>query len=448
MHRYAYPVESKAFEQWLRHRFVLEKDRPAASSAIKTVTQTLAANAVYGTETPRHRVHLRTAEVDGRIYIDLGDEARQCVEVNENGWQVTDAPPLVRFRRTPGMRALPVPQRGGSSDMLREFVNLTNNDFVLFVAVLLDAFRSGKHPILNIVGEFGTAKSTLARLFKKLVDPDETELRSLPDTTRDMFIAANNARVLAWDNVSKIAPRISDALCQLSDGSGFGTRKLYTDDSEARFQGSRSIILTSLTNCATRPDLSSRTVLLSPQPIMVDARKSEMEFWARFNEAYPLILGALLDAVAHGLKALPDIRLNRTERMADFQLFGHACEGGYTTAGSFAAALAANATELNDALIEEDAVAKAIIAFMTNQTEWRGTTTALLVELTDHDRAEQRVSKQSDWPKDATRFGGRVRAVTATLRKAGVGVTHEKAPDDTKTRMIILRNLFLGRCGR
>jgi hypothetical protein len=173
--------------------------------------------------------------------------------------------------------------------------------------------------------------------------------------------------VRAWDNISKIERSISDALCQLSDGSGFGTRKLRTDDDEFRIQGSRSIILTGLTNCVTRPDLSSRTIVLQLQPIKDDARKSEVEFWAKFDAAYPFILGAVLDALAHGLKQLPNIRLDSKSRMADFELFGHACEGAYTTAGSFAAALAANATDLNETLIEDDPVAKAIVAFMVRR---------------------------------------------------------------------------------
>jgi hypothetical protein len=233
----------------------------------------------------------------------------------------------------------------------------------------------------------------------------------------------NSARVRAWDNVSKIEPRISDALCQLSDGSGFGTRKLYTDEDEFRVAGSRSIVLTGLTNCATRPDLSSRAVLLALQPIKDDARKSEVKFWADFDEACPLILGALFSALAHGLKHLPNIRLDHTSRMADFELFSHACEGSYAPAGSFAAALAANATTLNEALIEDDAVAKAIVAFMDRRKQWSGTTTALLIELTERALVDElQVSKQSDWPKDATRFGKRVRIVAATLRKAGVVV--------------------------
>jgi hypothetical protein len=161
-HRTAFKVESKAFEKWLLHRFFVETEKAPARSAIKSAIRTLGAIAEFGPSTPRCLVNLRTAEVDGRIYIDLCNDQQQCVEVNENGWRLIDASP-VRFRRTESMRALPVPQHGGNIEMLRQFTNLNTSNFVLFVAALLDAFRSGKHPILNLVGEFGTAKSTLAK---------------------------------------------------------------------------------------------------------------------------------------------------------------------------------------------------------------------------------------------------------------------------------------------
>jgi energy-coupling factor transporter ATP-binding protein EcfA2 len=340
------------------------------------------------------------------------------------------------------MRPLPLPVRCGNRfDLLRKFTNLTDGDFVLFVAMLLDAFRSGKHPILNLVGESGAAKTTLANLFKQLVDPDETETRNLPGTVRELFIAAKSARVRAWDNVSKIAPAISDALCRLSDGSGFATRKLLTDDEEFSFQGSRTIILTGVDNVVTRSDLSSRVVLLKLQPIKDEVRKSEKEFWAEFEQVRPLIFGALLDALAHGLKQLPTVRLDSMLRMADFELFGHACEGAYAAAGSFAAAWAANATELNEALIEEDCVAKACVAFMDNRTECTKTAATWLAELTNHDRTEQKVSQQRDWPKDATRFSRHLRLVAPTLRKEGIEVTWGTTPDRKKTRIITLRNV-------
>jgi hypothetical protein len=440
-HRTSYPVNSTDYKQWLRYEYFRECEIAAGSGAIKTAVEQLAANAKFGDGTPQRRMQLRTAAVDGRIYVDLCNEQFQCVELDENGWRVIDTPQQVQFRRTPGMRALPVPLSGGNIEMLRPFTNLTDSDFILFVAVLLDAFRQGKHPVLNLIGEFGTAKSTLAKIFKKLIDPDETELRSLPGTIRDMFIAVDNARIRAWDNISKITPAISNALCELSDGSGFGIRKLYTDADEYRVQGSRSIILTGLTNCATRPDLSSRTVMLKLQPIKEEARRSEVELWARFDDACPLILGALLDALAFGLKTLPTIKLDKLDRLPDFQLFGHACEGAYAPAGSFAAAFSANKTELNEALIEEDAVATAIMAFMAKRPLWTGTTTELMLALQAHDHTEAQVSKQRDWPPDAIRFSHRLRAIAATLRKAGIEVTFGNAPDRNKTRMITLRNI-------
>jgi len=130
-----------------------------------------------------------------------------------------------------------VPQANGTLDRLQEFANLGEGEMSLFIAMLLDTFRGGKHPILNLIGEHGTAKSTLARLFKKAHRPRRGTTRSLPDSVRALFVAVENAHVLAFEKVWKIDRKISDALCQISDGSGFGRRQLYSDVGEIRIQG-------------------------------------------------------------------------------------------------------------------------------------------------------------------------------------------------------------------
>jgi hypothetical protein len=58
-------------------------------------------------------------------------------------------------------------------------------------------------------------------------------LRSLPKEERDLSIAANNSRILAFGNLSGLSNMISDALCKLSTGGGLATRRLFTDDEEA-----------------------------------------------------------------------------------------------------------------------------------------------------------------------------------------------------------------------
>src|SRR5262249_3576946 len=77
-----------------------------------------------------------------------------------DGCRVLVCPP-VRFRRAAGMLPLPVPERGGSIEVLRPFLNVSsNNDFVLLIAWLLAALRpSGPYPLLAMLGEQGSAKT-------------------------------------------------------------------------------------------------------------------------------------------------------------------------------------------------------------------------------------------------------------------------------------------------
>jgi hypothetical protein len=49
-------------------------------------------------------------------------------------------------------------------------------------------------------------------------------------------------------------------------------------------------------------------------------RRPESELWREFEIARPRILGTLLDAAAHGLRALDGVHLEGLPRMADFAL--------------------------------------------------------------------------------------------------------------------------------
>jgi hypothetical protein len=70
----------------------------------------------------------------------------------------------------------------------------------------------------------------------------------LPREDGDLFIAASNGHVLAFDNVSGLPGWISDALCRLATGGGFAVRQLYTDHDEVLFDAARSVILNGIEN--------------------------------------------------------------------------------------------------------------------------------------------------------------------------------------------------------
>src|ERR1700730_16489483 len=103
---------------------------------------------------------LRTAYLDGRIFIDLCDNRWRAIEVSSAGWQIVDDPPVF-FRRSPAMIPLPFPQPGGSLEALRSFLNLDRDndegdDFLLICAWLQAALRGkGPYPVLALDGEQG-----------------------------------------------------------------------------------------------------------------------------------------------------------------------------------------------------------------------------------------------------------------------------------------------------
>jgi hypothetical protein len=82
---------------------------------------------------------------------------------------------------------LPSPSRDGSIELLRPYVNLTKNDFRLLVVWLAAAiWPVGPYPILALYGEQGSAKSTLARIVRLLIDPQAAPLLSEPRSMRDI----------------------------------------------------------------------------------------------------------------------------------------------------------------------------------------------------------------------------------------------------------------------
>src|SRR5262249_30177683 len=134
-------------------------------------------------------------------------------------------------------------------------------DWRLVVSWLLAALRPvGPYPVLVVYGEQGSAKSSLVRVLRALVDPNTAALRRPPREERDLVIAATNGWLIALDNLSHLPDWLSDGLCCLATGSGFATRELYTDADEAIFAARRPVVLNGIEEVATRGDLLDRAI--------------------------------------------------------------------------------------------------------------------------------------------------------------------------------------------
>jgi hypothetical protein len=412
-HRETRPIRSKSFRRWLANRFYKDKKGAPNSEAMQSALQVIEGRAHF--EGPERKVFVRVGGVGDKVYIDLGDEAWRAIEIDANGWRIIKEAP-VRFRRASGMRPLPVPVRGGSVEDLKPFLNIRAG-FELVAFWLLAALRDrGPYPILVVSGEQGSAKSTFTTILRSLVDPNTAPLRALPREDRDLFIAANNGHLLAFDNISGLPHWISDTLCRLATGGGFAVRQMYSDDDEVLFDACRPVILNGIEEIVTRPDLADRAIFLTLEPIAEEDRKPEAELWAAFEPKRPKIFGALLDAMVVGLRGLPDTHLPKMPRMADFAMWATACETAMWQSGTFWNAYRGNQATAVESVLDADPVAEAVQTLMAERSEWRSTASTLLGAL--REVAGEEVAREKSWPRQPNKLSGRLRRLATSLAKS------------------------------
>jgi hypothetical protein len=303
---------------WLGGLVYKETGEALGRQDLEGAIENLEAAAIF--EGPELPVALRVADLGDRTYLDLADKAWRVVEVTAEGWRVIPghlAP--VRFRRPNGTEALPVPVPGGNLEDLGRFIHTNKDGLSLAAAWMVAALTDrGPAPVASLAGRQGSAKSSATRVFQRLVDPRGGSLRARPKNDEDLAVAARNSWVVSFDNLSRIREDLSDGFCRLSTGASFATRTLFTNGEETIFAARRPVILNSIVDVVSRPDLMDRTVTVQLEKISEERRIEEGEFWPLFEKALPGILGAALTALAGALSRWSTTRPTRKPRMADF----------------------------------------------------------------------------------------------------------------------------------
>ncbi|HEX5084217.1 MAG TPA: bifunctional DNA primase/polymerase, partial [Blastocatellia bacterium] len=266
-HQETYKIGSRAHKDWLAQLLYSKTQQAARTDALGDTVAILRAKALYDGD--KMEAHVRLAEHDGSIYLDLCDDQWRQVKIAKSGWGVIkseDSP--VRFVRAKGMLALPEPKHGGDIGLLRDLLNLPENDkdnWPLIAGWLVSAFKPSSdgfdYPLLSIHGEQGSGKSTAQRLLRDLIDPNRATLRAAPRDERDLAIAAAHGRVISCDNLTQISEPLSNAFCRLATGGGFATRELFSDDGEVIFDAQRPVIVNGISEVVTKSDLLDRSIL-------------------------------------------------------------------------------------------------------------------------------------------------------------------------------------------
>ncbi len=427
-HRENYAIESRAFSEWVvRVAFDAGLTPPNANTLKESLLLFGAWARFEGAEKTPVR---RSGQRGGKIYLDLGDARWRVVEVDCAGWRILEAHdvPIVRSKL---MLPLVEPEGGGSLGDLIRFLNMSDDAKKLVVGWALMALAGkGPYPILMLNGEEGSAKTSQTKLLKGLIDPSVAPIRALPREERVLAVSARHSHALAFDNASTIDADMSDALCRVSTGAGLSARSLYSNEEEHTLFVKNPVILNGIPNLASRPDLASRALLVKLPPIPETERMTEGELDAEWSKVAPYVLGVLLDALSRALKKLPETKLERSGRMADFEQFVEAAASALDWApGEFSEALRGVRAATDDILVGENEVAAAIVEFIRDQPShrWRGAP-SLLLELLGQ-RVTDATRRGRYWPTSATSLGKKFDRVASVLRRFGVDVERGHSGD-------------------
>ena len=409
------PVASLGFRDWLT--LAAWRDGQTTPSPRETgrVAEILTTwSRLEGSVRP---VGLRVGEASGRLYLDLGNESGQAVEIDRDGWRLVDTPPMV-FRRPPGMRTLPAPARGGSIKRLRRHIRTDEDGLLIAIAWLLTALRpKGPYPMLYLLGSHGAAKSWTMTVLKTLIDPEEAMRSQLPTDSKDLYVVSQASHVPAFDNVSRISDGISDTLCTIATGSSHRGRKLFTDQEQSVITVQRPMLMNGIIDAVGRPDLADRLYRIELQRVPAEERRPEAELRRDLERDHPLLLGALLDITVVGLRNIGNVRLLSGERMIDAAEWAQACAPAFSTEERLVEALQGSRKALSSDMLSTNPVARAILQLVDDLGHWTGTATDLLREV-----VRRAPTEEKRLPRGAAQLKRELNRLEADLKAQGLDI--------------------------
>lgn len=377
-------------------------------------------------ESQPEKVHLRIARHEDSLVLDLGTPDGAAVVIGPGGWAVEAVSPVL-FRRTALSAPLPVPERGGSLQDLRELLNVSDGTWPLLLGWTVSGFIPDiAHAILMAGGDQGTGKTTGIKLVAGLFDPSTAPTRCPPKDLEQWAVSASGSWGVLLDNVSAIPEWLADALCRASTGEGLPKRRLFTDAELAVLSFRRIIAITSIDCGALRGDLGDRTVLIDFEPIARRSRRGEKALMELYQQRLPRILGAVLDVVAGVLREQPGVHLDELPRMADFALLLAAMDRAVGT--NSLDLFNAQAGRIAQDVVEDDPVGPAMVEFASRLTgEWSGPAKDLFTGITPEK------DRPAGWPRSPRALSGKLRRLRPALRSMGVEVLPPGRTDKTRT---------------
>ena len=374
------------------------------------------------TRGPKLKDYIRVGGRIGELYLDTGNDANDAWRITPTGIElVKGGPTHIRMLRGAGVLPLIEPDFDADPSefpaLLRKYIASDDDTLMLLTAWLLGCLRpEGPYPVLTISGEQGSGKSTVLRLMRRIIDPHAIDMRTPPEDQRDLQAMVRNSFILAFDNVSYISNKMSDALCVISTGTGAqGGRALYTNAEESAVRVCRPVAMNGIPDVVERGDLVDRSIHVHLPRIDPRLRRDDSEFWDSFHTDHPRLLGSLMNAALKAMQNYGNVVLAEKPRMSAFAVWAVAAEQAFGwVPGRLMEVYKNNRSAAESQMLEFNGMASALIRMMSKQKEFSGTYSDLIGQL------EMNVGPRERLPQTSHSFAAELKRIRPALERQGL----------------------------
>ncbi|MEQ1672334.1 MAG: hypothetical protein ABL893_15890, partial [Hyphomicrobium sp.] len=357
------------------------------------------------------------------IYLDLSRPDGACARITHVGWDIV-VPKRPMFVRLDSQRPLPhpVPSDDGAAAFARLMPpSMSAEQNKLLLGALMGCLipsnfaASFSYPVLVVHGDSGSGKSTLTKTIKVLVDNEVATAARRPNNVDDLYVAAQSAHLLAFDNLDNINANISDAICQATTGGAIVKRKLYTDSELTVLPVHAPFLLNGINPLLERQDIVDRSITIPLSRIT----QYDPNTTGGTSSELPKVLGHILDLMSRALDNYTVTELDNLPRLATVATFVAAAEP-FGCSTPFIDLLNLNQRETLICTDEHHPVIDALIETLTVSKAWHGTYKELLAHLAS--KTSDASSSTPEWPKTPRKLSSFLNHRLRTLRELGIDV--------------------------
>jgi len=447
------------------------------TESINSLVNLLQAKAEFGKL--QYNLYLRVAEYQGDFYYDLTDEKHRCIKISKErgSWEILNGPPIPLFRRySQTAQVISILEddhhqlnslqnenivsgkKSKENDKLEEFLSKLANikdekTKLLIKASIISYFVPDiPHIILMFHGPWGSAKTSLQKMIKEIVDPAKPSLLTFQQDKNEFLQQVAQNYLATFDNATHTPKWLPDEVCKTVTGIGHSKRALYTDDETKVYEFKHCLIFNGINIAFYEPDVLDRSIPIELPMIEVKDRRLDRDVFDQFYKMKPEIMTYIFNTLAKAVTLYPTIQTRGLPRMADYALW---CEAiaramGYK-ANEFLKAYDEIRGIQNDEMVDSNPVAYALKIFVesipvsstndstTNMSDeitlFEGTPIGLLQRLNELASSGGIDITQRDWPKNRNWLIRKINIVKPALKQTcGIKIEVDR---DTKNSSII-----------